>query len=436
MRKSSLILIAVILMLAALQVEAQPCKKSGAGIEYFEYPSQLEVPAVRASADQCLLFNHTDLDTLYGFSSAWIEGDQVISYFDPSSCGTPIYPFEIESVEFFLFAPDASYDWPVTLDVVVYDLQVSGDPCFGPLNELCRKTVVCDESTFEFPNTGTVTFDTPCCVTGPFYLGIEYTDPGPGPYPSVVFDTNPPDTCDVFYYVKVCEEWFGSYAYWVENPGYPFLWVNGETQSLNCCTDADNDLVCDDVDNCPGVANTDQSDVDSDGIGDVCDNCPDNFNPGQEDTDGDTFANACDNCPNDANPTQTDTDGDGIGDLCDACPDDPFNDADNDGFCAGDDNCPGVYNPLQEDSDMDGVGDSCEVFSGCVGMRGNVDGFLNDDINVADLSYLVDYLFRGGPPPPSSEEADIDGDGDINVVDLTYLVDYLFKGGPAPTPCP
>jgi hypothetical protein len=35
--------------------------------------------------------------------------------------------------------------------------------------------------------------------------------------------------------------------------------------------DTDGDMVCDDVDNCPGDANPDQSDVDEDGAGDVCD---------------------------------------------------------------------------------------------------------------------------------------------------------------------
>jgi agmatine deiminase len=52
--------------------------------------------------------------------------------------------------------------------------------------------------------------------------------------------------------------------------------------------------------------------------------------------------------------------------------------------------------------------------------------------NVVDVSYLVDYLFFDGPPPPAMEAANVDGEGGINVIDLTYLIDYLFFGGPEP----
>jgi hypothetical protein len=59
---------------------------------------------------------------------------------------------------------------------------------------------------------------------------------------------------------------------------------------------------------------------------------------------------------------------------------------------------------------------------------------------VADLTYLVAYLFQGGPVPACIDEGNVDGltgpAGDIDVADLTYLVSYLFQGGPAPAACP
>ena len=60
---------------------------------------------------------------------------------------------------------------------------------------------------------------------------------------------------------------------------------------------------------------------------------------------------------------------------------------------------------------------------------GDIDGN-SEGPNVADLIYLVDYIFRGGPPPPVMETANVDGEGGINVVDVIYLVVYMFEGGP------
>jgi len=51
---------------------------------------------------------------------------------------------------------------------------------------------------------------------------------------------------------------------------------------------------------------------------------------------------------------------------------------------------------------------------------------------VSDLVYAVDYLFKGGPPPPVIPAANVDGNAGILVSDLVYLVDYLFKGGQEP----
>ncbi|HVP37412.1 MAG TPA: metallophosphoesterase [Terriglobales bacterium] len=54
-------------------------------------------------------------------------------------------------------------------------------------------------------------------------------------------------------------------------------------------------------------------------------------------------------------------------------------------------------------------------------------------VNLADIIYLVNYLFKGGPVPlPLLDAGDSNCDSKVNVADIVYLVAYLFKGGPAP----
>ena len=50
---------------------------------------------------------------------------------------------------------------------------------------------------------------------------------------------------------------------------------------------------CSGTDNCPALANANQTDTDQDGVGDACDNCPDDINSDQADDDGDGVGNAC-----------------------------------------------------------------------------------------------------------------------------------------------
>jgi len=75
--------------------------------------------------------------------------------------------------------------------------------------------------------------------------------------------------------------------------------------------------------------------------------------------------------------------------------------------------------------------DSCFIYRGDLD---HSDGGI--PVNIADLTYLVDYLFYGGPPPICEAEGDVDASGAINVADLTYLVDYLFFGDPPSPPRP
>ena len=183
--------------------------------------------------------------------------------------------------------------------------------------------------------------------------------------------------------------------------------------------DQDEDLRCDDRDNCYFTSNPDQADADGDGFGDACDfcsgrgdydgdgdglcwgddNCPGDPNPLQEDGDADVVGDACDSCLLIANPVdpsvgaQPDADFDGIGDACDPvrC-EDSDGDGARDPFTTGDcavDNCPSRPNPDQADADADGVGDLC------------------DDC----------------PAAANPSQIDVDGDGIGDVCDPVYCID-------------
>ncbi len=245
--------------------------------------------------------------------------------------------------------------------------------------------------------------------------------------------------------------------------------------------DSDHDSVIAGMDNCPSIANSDQSDVDADGIG-----------------------NACDNCISAPNSNQQDTDLDGYGDACDP-------DIDNDGVANEVDNCRFVMNAGQEASDTDTLGDACD---NCLSVSNDdqtdenhdatgdaCDGYVH--IHAADLPDTIysnlyfNYYFRAvggaspynwsllsGDPPlglvldagtsgrlhgvpsfpyeylfsvrslDSSDPVkadtvslrivvvesqhgfcgDANNSGMINISDVVYLINYIFSGGSAPDP--
>jgi len=148
------------------------------------------------------------------------------------------------------------------------------------------------------------------------------------------------------------------------------------------------------------------------------------------DTDGDNVT-CLDNCPAIANADQSDVDGDGIGDVCDSCPNDADNDSDGDGICADIDNCPNVSNTDQLDNDNDGIGNACC----CTGITGNIGNDIDGNIDIADLTFLVDHLFISFPELDCPGKGNIDGDGGIDIADLTALIDHLFISFPETSMC-
>lgn len=58
-------------------------------------------------------------------------------------------------------------------------------------------------------------------------------------------------------------------------------------------------------------------------------------------------------------------------------------------------------------------------------------------VDLSDLMWLVNYLFRGGVEPVPMLAGDVTCDEGVDLSDLIYLVNYLFMGGPAPcAACP
>jgi hypothetical protein len=65
----------------------------------------------------------------------------------------------------------------------------------------------------------------------------------------------------------------------------------------------------------------------------------------------------------------------------------------------------------------------------CAGkLKGDVNA--DDKRDVADVFYMINALFAGGPQPVCS--GDVNNDGKLDVADVFYLINYLFAGGPAP----
>jgi hypothetical protein len=68
--------------------------------------------------------------------------------------------------------------------------------------------------------------------------------------------------------------------------------------------------------------------------------------------------------------------------------------------------------------------------------RGDCNG--DNIVDVGDVVYLTNYLYRGGPPPMPLQQNDSTGDVNFNgiadVGDVVYLTNFLYRGGSPPPP--
>lgn len=71
----------------------------------------------------------------------------------------------------------------------------------------------------------------------------------------------------------------------------------------------------------------------------------------------------------------------------------------------------------------------------CSVTRGDVNGD-GTNLDIVDLTCIVDFLFGSGCEQPCASSADVNADGSqADIVDLTFLVDYLFGYPPTPKTC-
>jgi hypothetical protein len=75
-------------------------------------------------------------------------------------------------------------------------------------------------------------------------------------------------------------------------------------------------------------------------------------------------------------------------------------------------------------------GDGRGVYARRFHARSNGDANGDGSVDIADVFYLINFLFASGPGPIGP--ADVNGDLTTDIADVFYLINALFAGGPAP----
>jgi hypothetical protein len=76
-----------------------------------------------------------------------------------------------------------------------------------------------------------------------------------------------------------------------------------------------------------------------------------------------------------------------------------------------------------------------EVFAGTGSAFICGDASGNSFVNIQDVTFTINFLYKGGPAPVPMISADVNNSGNVNISDVSYLVNFLYKGGSAPD-CP
>nr|MBN2277597.1 hypothetical protein [candidate division Zixibacteria bacterium] len=73
-----------------------------------------------------------------------------------------------------------------------------------------------------------------------------------------------------------------------------------------------------------------------------------------------------------------------------------------------------------------------ETFNITTGGSLNGDANCSGTYNILDVTYIINYLYRGGESPLSPEGCDCNCTGSCDILDAAFLVNYLYKSGNAP----
>ena len=76
--------------------------------------------------------------------------------------------------------------------------------------------------------------------------------------------------------------------------------------------------------------------------------------------------------------------------------------------------------------------DNVAIKANSASIPGDADG--DGDVNISDVTALIDYLLTGNTSGIDLDGADVNRDGKVNISDVTDLIDYLLKGNTSSIP--